>query len=164
MVYVRISSQQGSKLWIDDPRNLRARMHFAKQRHCGKRMDDVTERARLDDQDGFGVQGRRSKLLRLRRFVCHRLRRSRSTLGNKKVERVVLNALPSKMEFHRADPIFQSQVAQREAVATRLRQSSFARLPDYILRETVGPDYSPYRKCSTLRASFHHAAGPHCPC
>ena len=56
MVYVRISAEQGSKLRIDDPRNLRVRMRFAKQRHCGKRMDDVTERARLDNQDRFWVQ------------------------------------------------------------------------------------------------------------
>ena len=59
MVYVRVSSEQGSKLWIDDPRNLRARMRFAKQRHCRKRMNDVTERARLDEQNGFGTQGER---------------------------------------------------------------------------------------------------------
>jgi len=49
MVYVRISSKQGSKLWIDDPRNLRARMRFTNQRDCGQRVNDVAERAWLDD-------------------------------------------------------------------------------------------------------------------
>ena len=49
MVYVRISSEQGSKLWIDDPGNLRARMRFTNQRDCGQRMNDVAEGARLDD-------------------------------------------------------------------------------------------------------------------
>jgi|HubBroStandDraft_6_1064221.scaffolds.fasta_scaffold212471_3 hypothetical protein len=69
MINVRISAEQGSELSVNNPSNLRVRMRFTKQRNCGQRMNDVTERARLDDQDGIGVQGRRSKLLRLRRFV-----------------------------------------------------------------------------------------------
>jgi hypothetical protein len=81
MIYIRISPEQGSEFGIDDPSNLRVRMRLTKQCDCGKRMNDVAERPRLNDQDGFGMQSRRSKLLRLRRFVSHRLRRSRSTFS-----------------------------------------------------------------------------------
>ena len=34
-------------------------MCFTKRCNCGQRVNDVTEGARLDDQDGFGVQGGR---------------------------------------------------------------------------------------------------------
>ena len=56
MIYIRISSEQGSKFRVDDPCNLRVWMRFAKRCNCGERMNDVTERARLDDQDGFWIQ------------------------------------------------------------------------------------------------------------
>ena len=49
MIDVRISTEKWSKLSIDDPCNFRVRMRFTKQRYCRKRMNDVTERTRLDD-------------------------------------------------------------------------------------------------------------------
>jgi hypothetical protein len=69
MINVRISAEKWSEFSVNDPCNFRVRMRFTKQRDGRKRMNDLTERARLNDQDGIGVQGRRSKLLRLRRFV-----------------------------------------------------------------------------------------------
>src|SRR6266542_265718 len=141
MVYVRISSEQGSKLWIDDPGNLRARMCLTNQRHCGQRVNDVAERAWLDDYNGFWNQV--------------------ASFAEASAAREALTRFSVRTQV---DPIFQSPVARRGAVANPPQQSSFAQLPDRILRETVGPGYSRYRKCSTLRASFHHAVGPHCPC
>jgi hypothetical protein len=49
MINVRISAEQGSELSVNNPCNLRVRMRFSKQSNCGQRMNDVTERARLDD-------------------------------------------------------------------------------------------------------------------
>jgi len=51
MIHIRISPEKWSELSVNDPGNLRVGMRFAKQRDCGKRMNNVTERARLDDQD-----------------------------------------------------------------------------------------------------------------
>ena len=49
MIYIRIAPKQGSQLRVDDPRNLRARMRFTNQGDRWKRMNDVTERTRLND-------------------------------------------------------------------------------------------------------------------
>ena len=59
MIYIRVSSEQGSEFRVDDPCNLRVWMCLTKRRNCGQRMNDVAEGARLDDQDGFGAQGGR---------------------------------------------------------------------------------------------------------
>jgi hypothetical protein len=56
MIYIRISSEQGSEFRVDDPCNLRVWMCLTKRCNCGQRMNDVTEGARLDDQDGFRTQ------------------------------------------------------------------------------------------------------------
>jgi hypothetical protein len=56
MVHIRISTEQGGELWVNDPHNLRARMRLTKQCDRWKRMNDVTEQTRLDDQDGFWIQ------------------------------------------------------------------------------------------------------------
>ena len=56
MIHIRISSEQGSKFRVDDPCNLRVWMRFTKRCNCGQRMNDVTEGARLDDQDRFRTQ------------------------------------------------------------------------------------------------------------
>jgi hypothetical protein len=56
MIHIRISTEQRSKLRIDDPSDLRVWMRFTKQCDCGQRVNDVTERTGLDDQDGFGIQ------------------------------------------------------------------------------------------------------------
>jgi len=56
MIDIRVASQQGGEFRIDDPCNLRVRMRFTKRRNCGQRMNDVTERARFNDQDGFRIQ------------------------------------------------------------------------------------------------------------
>ena len=49
MIYIRIAPKQDSQLRVDDPRNLRARMRFTNQGDRWKRMNDVTERTRLND-------------------------------------------------------------------------------------------------------------------
>jgi hypothetical protein len=43
MINVRISAEQGSELSVNNPRNLRVRMRFAKQRDRWQRMNNVTE-------------------------------------------------------------------------------------------------------------------------
>ena len=141
MIYIRISSEQGSKFRVDDPCNLRMWMRFTKRCNCGQRMNDVTEGARLDDQDRFRTQV--------------------ASFAKASAAREALKRLSVEAQLH---PISQSPVAPPGAAADLLQQSSFGRPPGHILRETVGPGYSPYRKCSTLRASFHHAVAPHCPC
>ena len=49
MINVRISAEKWSELSVNDPRNLRVRMRLTKQRDRWKHVNDVTERARLDD-------------------------------------------------------------------------------------------------------------------
>ena len=49
MINVRISAEKWSEFSVNDPCNLRVRMRFAKQCNCGQRVNDVTERPRLDD-------------------------------------------------------------------------------------------------------------------
>ena len=61
MIHIRISPERWSELGVDDPCNLRVRMRFTKQCDCGQRVNDVTERTRLDYEDGFGVQIKMSK-------------------------------------------------------------------------------------------------------
>jgi hypothetical protein len=56
MVYVRISAEQGSKLWIDEPGDVCARMRFTNQRDCGQRVNNSAQRAWLDNQNGFWIQ------------------------------------------------------------------------------------------------------------
>ena len=165
MIHIRISPEDRSELRVDDPCNLRVWMRFTKQCNCGQRVNDVTERTGLDDQDGFRVQSGCPNYCAFGDSYAIVFREADPPLA--KVERSprrLLNALPKQIRIWRADPIFQSQAARPGAAADLLQQSSFARPPDHILRETVGPGYSPYRKCSTLRASFHHAVAPHCPC
>jgi len=49
MIHIRISTEQRSEFRIDDPCNLRMWMRFTKQCDCGQRMNDATNRTRLDD-------------------------------------------------------------------------------------------------------------------
>src|SRR6266576_5297228 len=56
VVHIRISAEQRRELGINDPSNLSARVRLAKQSYRWERVDDVAERARLDDQDRFRIQ------------------------------------------------------------------------------------------------------------
>lgn len=56
VVYIRIAAQQRHEFRVNHPRDLGVRMRIANQRDRRKRVDDVAERTRLDDQDRFSVQ------------------------------------------------------------------------------------------------------------
>jgi hypothetical protein len=49
MIHIRISSKEGSELGIDDAGDLRVRIRFTHHCDCGKRLNHVTQRTRVDD-------------------------------------------------------------------------------------------------------------------
>ena len=166
MIYIRISPEQWSKFRVDDPCNFCVWMRCTKRCNCGQRMNDVSQGAQLDDQDRFRTQSgcpiTAPSAVRTPSSSEKPIHLNKKNVGRSPRRR--LNVLLSPTRFSSYNPIFQSPVARQAAAADLLQRSSFARLPDHILRETAAPDYFPYRKCRTLRASFHHAVGQHCPC
>jgi hypothetical protein len=56
MIYIRISAEQRRKFGINYPRNLGARIRFAKHGDRWKSVDDISERTRFNNQDRFRVQ------------------------------------------------------------------------------------------------------------
>ena len=49
MIHITISSKKRCELGLDNPRDLRVRIRFTHHCDCGKRVNDVTERTRIDD-------------------------------------------------------------------------------------------------------------------
>src|SRR4030095_2232693 len=56
VIYIRISAEQRCKFGINYPRNLGARIRFAKHGDRWKSVDDISERTRFNNQDRFRVQ------------------------------------------------------------------------------------------------------------
>src|SRR4029077_2096253 len=69
-----------------------------------------------------------SAILPLRRVSCHRLRRSGSSLGKCKVERVVLNALAKQSRLCRLNLVPRAAHEDRISDLARLRRLIYHRL------------------------------------
>ena len=65
MVHIPVAAQQRRPFRVDDPRNFRVPIPVPDRGHRGQGMDDIPERARLDDQDRtdfrFQISDRRLK-------------------------------------------------------------------------------------------------------
>jgi hypothetical protein len=51
MIYIGIPAKQWSEFNVNEPCNLRMRMGLPDGCNSGKRMNDLAERSRIDDQD-----------------------------------------------------------------------------------------------------------------